>query len=103
MKEDNLKKLIECEKNAKSMVEEARLEVVKMRNQARIDSQPIIDEIIRVESIRLSAAEKDLKSDVERASILMNEEIKIELDEMRRNLGNIDEVIDFITKRVAGE
>ena len=100
MKEENLRRLMDCEKLAKSMVEEARQEIVRMKNQARIDAQPIINEINRVESMRLEMAEKSLQSDLKTAKNNMEKEIDKAILELNGQVGNLEDISDFIASKV---
>ncbi|KAL0266032.1 UNVERIFIED_CONTAM: hypothetical protein PYX00_011749 [Menopon gallinae] len=101
MNKESLKRLIECERNAKTLIEEAKRGCDMMKSKARADAKEIIDNQKREYEQMLAEEKRRVQEEVQSEMRKLEEETQRRIEEIRTNTPDLKELAEHIVRKVA--
>lgn len=101
MNKESLKRLIECEKNAKASIEEAKREYDMMRSKAQADAKEVVDKQAREYEQMLADEAKRIQEEIQSETRKIEEETQRKIEEIRSKVPNLENVADDIVRKIA--
>lgn len=101
MNKESLKRLIECEKNAKTSIEEAKREYEMMRNKAQADAKEIVDTQEREYEQMLADEEKRIQAEIQLETCKIEEETQRKIEDIRSKVPNLEDLADYVVRKIA--
>eukprot|EP00866_Antonospora_locustae_P000246 jgi/Antlo1/246/1917 len=101
MNKESLKRLIECEKNAKFTVEEARRKCSTIRSKAEVDAKEVVDNKAKEYEKMLADEEKHILEEIRSEARKIEEETQRKIKDIRSKIPNLEEVADYIVGKIA--
>lgn len=100
MSTESLKKLIDCERKAKTLVEEAKRECVAMRKKALADAEEMIKKIAGEQQHVFSEMEREMEGEINAKKLELERETRVEVETLRSNIPNTENLVQDIVDEI---
>lgn len=101
MNKESLKRLIECEKNAKASIEEAKRGCDMMKSKAQADAKEVIDNQEGEYEQMLAEEERRIQEEVQSEMRKLVDETQRRIEEIRSNTPSLEELAEHIVRKIA--
>lgn len=96
----SLKKLIDCERKAKALVEEARKACIRMKKKAELDARDFLDKMVEEQNEKVAQMKREVEEEISAKSTVLEKESEGELKAFRSKVPNTDALVDRIVDEV---
>lgn len=101
MSVESIKRLVQCENEAKERLEIARRELEEMRVQARDDARLMVDGLKKENESKLLLLEKEVGEYIKIVDEKLKSELEMKIKELR-NIRNRKDIVSALVKHVSG-
>ncbi|CAD25162.1 hypothetical protein [Encephalitozoon cuniculi GB-M1] len=101
MSVESIKRLVQCENEAKERLEKARRELEEMRAQARDDARLMVEGLNKENVEKLLLLEKEVEEYIKMVDEKLKQELEMKIRELK-NIKNRKNVVSALVEHVSG-